>query len=352
MTGTRSTLARDYLDPYVIAEIGVNHEGSMERAKSLILSAKRGGAHAAKFQSYKADTLASKHDSPSYWDTSKEPTRSQHELFSKLDTFGPDEFLELARFSDSVGVDFMSTPFDLDAVEYLNPVVSLHKVASADLTNVPLLRAIGSTAKPVILSVGAGTRAEMETAVDILLGAGASEVCLLHCVLNYPTPPASANLAHIKTLVDAFGGRCSVGYSDHVAPDGDGGLPALEMASLFGAQVIEKHFTDDRQAPGNDHYHAADEEGLLAFTAKLASYRTMLGSGEPELHGQSAALSNARRRIFTARALPSGHILTESDLIALRANVGVPVAEWDGVVGLTTRRALEQGAPVNRTDVS
>ena len=139
--------------PYVIAEIGVNHEGSMQQAKMLIEQAKQGGADAAKFQSYKAGTLASKH-SPSYWDTSKEATRSQYELFQKYDGFGPQEYVELADHCQQVGIDFISTPFDDQAVEFLDPLVPFFKVASADLTNTPFLRKIGAKQNPLYSQLG------------------------------------------------------------------------------------------------------------------------------------------------------------------------------------------------------
>ena len=130
--------------PYVIAEIGVNHEGSLATAKQLIELAHQGGAHAAKFQSYKANTLASK-QSPAYWDTTKEATLSQHELFQKYDNFGAAEYIELAAHAKKVGIDFISTPFDDEAVDYLAPLVSFYKIASADITNIPLLRRVART---------------------------------------------------------------------------------------------------------------------------------------------------------------------------------------------------------------
>ncbi|NBS37649.1 MAG: acetylneuraminic acid synthetase, partial [Actinobacteria bacterium] len=159
--------------PYVIAEIGVNHDGSLETAKLLIDLAKNGGADAAKFQTYKAETLASKH-SPAYWDTTKEATRSQYELFRKYDVFGPDEYKELAKHCASVGIDFVSTPFDDAAADLLAPLVPFFKVASADLTNTPLLRRVARAGKPVVLSVGASTLEEIDGALATLRAAGAT----------------------------------------------------------------------------------------------------------------------------------------------------------------------------------
>ena len=136
--------------PYIIAEIGVNHEGSMEKAKELIEMAKQGGADAAKFQSYKAETLASK-NSPAYWDRTKEPTLSQYELFKKHDNFWEKEFIELSEHCNKVNIDFISTPFDDDAIEFLFPLVPFYKIASADITNMPFLKKIAVKGKPVVL---------------------------------------------------------------------------------------------------------------------------------------------------------------------------------------------------------
>jgi sialic acid synthase SpsE len=338
------------LDPFVIAEIGVNHEGSMEKAKHLIDLAAGAGAHAAKFQTYTADKLAAKSTSPAYWDTTKESTLSQHELFQRYGTMRDDDYRELSRYCAEAGVVFMSTPFDLDAVDLLAPLMPAAKVASADLTNVPLLRKIRATGLPTIVSVGAATHEEIEAAIAELLGEGSTtpvpQLTLLHCVLNYPTPREAAQLGQIRVLQEAFGDRASIGYSDHVRPEDDGTMPALEMAVLAGAVVIEKHFTDDKTKPGNDHYHAMDASDLAAFTGRLALYRALEGDGELDLGTQGAAIANARRRVVAARALEAGDTVQESDLIALRSNVGIEIARWDDVVGARLSRAVEEGAPL------
>jgi sialic acid synthase SpsE len=340
-----------YLDPYVIAEIGVNHEGSIDRAIGMIDQVARAGGHAAKFQSYKAEKLAAKGFSPAYWDQSKETTDNQFELFQRFDSFGPDEFVILAEHCRSVGVDFMSTPFDLESVEYLDPLVKSFKIASADLTNVPLRRRVATAGKPIIMSCGASSIDEIAEALKDLLDSGSGPVTLLHCVLNYPTPQNHANLRGITSLIETFGNQVSVGYSDHVAPDADGSVPALEVASMLGSRVIEKHFTDDRQAPGNDHYHAFDEAGLRKFTDTLHSYRDLLGSGVVDLSVQQAAISNARRRIFAARLIPAGTVIEEHMLIALRANEGIEISSWDDVVGKVARVDLAPDRIINSEDL-
>jgi len=335
-----------YLNPYVIAEIGVNHEGSLERAKEMIDQVARAGGHAAKFQTYKAATLAAKTTSPAYWDQTKEATSSQYELFQRWDNFGPAEYAELAAHCISRGIDFLSTPFDLDAVDMLTPLMPVTKVASADLTNIPLLRKIGATGRPVVMSCGASSHQEISHSLEVLLEAGAASVTLLHCILNYPTPQPNAQIGQIQVLQELFGQRVAIGYSDHVRPEDDGTVPAVEMAALFGAVVIEKHFTDNKQGVGNDHYHAVDEHDLRAFMDKLAVYRTLYGKREHNLEAQSAAINNARRRIIAARDLPVGHIITEDDLIALRSNVGIEIAHWDEVVGRVVDSAIAAELPL------
>ena len=340
-----------FLHPYVIAEIGVNHEGSLDRAKRLIEQVAGAGGNAAKFQTYKADKLAAKHSSPAYWDLSQEPTQSQHELFQRFDSFGPVEYEALAKHCADFGIDFMSTPFDLEAVDLLTPLMPLTKIASADLTNIPLLRKVAATANPVVLSVGAGNHAEIERALLELSSHGAKNVTLLHCVLNYPTPRQHAQLGQIKVLQQRFGGTAAIGYSDHVPPEADGSLPALLQATLFGAVVLEKHFTDDKSAIGNDHYHAMDEADLKRFLAELNIHRELFGSGELDLSIQQSAITNARRRIIAARDLEAGSTITEQDLIALRSNRGIEILNWDEVVGRRLARTISADHPIDWEDL-
>ncbi len=343
MTGTTSVqLGRRTVTasgrPYVIAEIGVNHEGSLDQGRRLIDLAKQGGADAAKFQTYKAETLASKH-SPSYWDTSKEATRSQYQLFKRYDAFGPDDYVALAEHCRQQDIEFLSTPFDVAAVELLDPLVSFFKVASADLTNVPFLRHVGAKGKPVVLSTGASTLAEIDTAIEIVTQAGCTDIVLLHCVLNYPTEDANAHLRMITGLKRAYPDRL-VGYSDHTVPDD--AMTALVVAHLLGAVVIEKHFTHDKALPGNDHYHAMDVADLTGFTSLIDRIHTLLGPSDRKapIATEAAARLNARRSIVLARDVPSGHRLEARDFTYKRPGVGIGPEHWDAIIGRLTARAL------------
>lgn len=320
----------DCLNPYIIAEIGVNHEGDMALAKRLIEEAAQGGAHAAKFQSYKAGLIASK-NSPAYWDQTKEPTDSQYKLFQKYDGFGPEEYIALAEHCKINNIDFMSTPFDLDAVDFLNPLMPAFKVASADITNVPLIRKCAAMGKPLIMSTGAATLPEIEFAVATARKAGATEISLLHCVLNYPTPEENAQLGMITSLKRIFP-EFVIGYSDHVAPDET--ISALEASMLLGASILEKHFTHDKTLPGNDHYHAMNKTDLSLFVKKAEKYRTMISGEGKDLLKESAAITHARRSIVANRDIAAGEIITEDMLIAKRPAHGISPIHWDSVIGM------------------
>lgn len=325
--------------PYIIAEIGVNHEGSMDQAKKLIDLAKKGGADAAKFQSYKADTLASKL-SPAYWDTTKEPTKSQHELFQKYDQFEPEDYIALANYCKKNEIDFLSTPFDDQAIEFLNPLVSFFKIASADITNTPFLRKIANKGKPVVLSTGASTLDEIDMAIDTLQSAGCEQLALLHCILNYPTPFEQAHLQMIKGLISAYPEHI-IGYSDHTLPDD--AMTSLITAFLLGAVIIEKHFTYDKTLPGNDHYHAMDIKDLSRFVELINRITISLGkeSCKKSIDTEEISRLNARRSIVLNRDVSKNHILTENDLIYKRPGTGISPLNWDKVIGSRTVRKLD-----------
>lgn len=327
------------LEPYIIAEIGVNHEGSLETAKRLIEQAADAGANAAKFQTYKAEKLASKH-SPAYWDTTKEATESQYKLFKKYDSFGESEYQALAAHCEQVGIDFLSTPFDLEAVDFLDGLMPAFKIASADITNVPLIRSCASRKKPLIISTGASTLPEIEFAVRTAREAGADQIALLHCVLNYPTPPALACLSAIDVLKKTFPEHV-VGYSDHVVPDEN--MSALTIAVLKGAMIIEKHFTHDKSLPGNDHYHAMDAGDLRRFNSNLAHYAELIGCNENSgLANQNLAREHARRSIVAKRKIKAGEILTEENLTTKRPAHGVSPTFWDDVIGRCAAQDIEE----------
>lgn len=330
--------------PYIIAEIGVNHEGSLDKAMELIESAKRAGADAAKFQTYKADTIAAI-ESPAYWDLSEEPTTSQHELFQRHDSFDREDYEKLASHCRDVGIDFMSTPFDLESLEWLIPLMNCVKIASADITFTPLLRAAAKSGLPVILSTGASSLKEIKNAVSVLRSSGAIDISLLHCVLNYPTPPEKAQIGYIGILRKHFPDLV-IGYSDHVKPDDQ--LTALLAAGFSGAQIIEKHFTFDKTLPGNDHYHAMDESDLKNHVETLNRINVLSQFGSTKsIEDEKNARQHARRSIYAARDISMGSIIKPDDLICKRPVSGIPAEEWDTLIGRTASEPILKHKPLS-----
>lgn len=331
------------LKPYVIAEIGVNHEGSMSTAKRLVDEAKEGGAHAVKFQSYKAETLASKH-SPSYWDIKKEPTTSQFELFKKHDAFWNDEMRELKNYCDLVGIEFLSTPFDVESVQFLNEMMDVFKISSSDITNKPFIEYICSFGKPIILSTGASDLEEVHDAVNWIKPFNVP-LALLHCVLNYPTSDENANLGMILGLKEAFPENI-IGYSDHTLPKD---MKICETATLLGAVIIEKHFTHDKSLPGNDHYHAMDMKDLALFNKNIDILFDTLGSFRVEsLVEEVNSRLNARRSLVAAKDIQKGRIIKKSDLTFKRPAHGLSPKYIDDVVGREAKVDVKEDDIIKR----
>ena len=334
--------------PYLIAEIGVNHFdiaderdiSPMEAAKQMIGAAAEAGVDAVKFQSYSADRLAAK-QSPAYWDTDEEETDSQYELFTQYDEFGAREFERLAAWtSDSYDVDFLSTPFDFHAVDYLEPLVPAYKIASADLTNHPLLRRIAATGKPILLSTGASTVGEIDEAVRVIESELSDpELCLLHCILQYPTDPANANLGMIDHIDEAFP-EYAVGYSDHVPPDES--MMTLVNATVHGASVIEKHFTLDKTLEGNDHYHAMDPEDVRTFRRNIERLATTTGEAtKAPIEAESDSRTHARRSLVATSDIAEGETIEPRHIALKRPGTGISPAMMDIVLGREARMEID-----------
>ena len=333
--------------PYVIAEMGVNFYDTakalnitpLEAAKMYIDKAAEAGIDCAKFQSYKAGTIVSKH-SPAYWDTTKEPTKTQYELFLKHDHFGEAEYRELCEYTHAKGMDFTSTPFDYASADYLEDMVDFYKISSSDLTNLPFIRHIAKKGKPVYVSVGAAYLYEVDAAVQVLREEGCKDIVLFHCVLSYPTKPEDANLRVIQTIKTIYP-EVRVGFSDHVAPDDT--MMTLATAYILGAEVIEKHFTLDKTLPGNDHYHGGDPEDFKKAIANFRWIDTVMGSGEKRvLDCEIVPRREARRSLVLTRDVKAGEVLKAEDLMAKRPGTGISPQLADVVVGRKVTRDLEE----------
>lgn len=333
--------------PYLIAEMGVNfydtarEEGitPMEAAKRYIDGAADAGCDCAKFQSYKADTIVSK-NSPAYWDLTKEPTRTQYDLFKKHDSFGELEFAELCEYTHAKGMDFTSTPFDYASADYLEKYVDFYKISSSDLSNLPFISHIGAKGKPVVISVGASYLSEVDEAIRALCNVGCDDITILHCVLSYPTSPDDANLRVIETLKRDFP-NVKVGFSDHVAPDP--AMMTLAAAYLLGAEVIEKHFTLDKALPGNDHYHSGDVSDFRLAVENFRFIDRVLGSSEKTvLPCEEVPRREARRSLVLSRDMKAGEIIQKEDLMPKRPGTGIPAKFANIVIGRIVKRDLEE----------
>lgn len=340
----------------LIAEIGVNYYDVAQKlnidlitaAKYMILAARNAGIHAVKFQSYKAETLASKF-SPAYWDTSEESTNSQYELFKKFDSFGYQEYKELSLFCDKVGIEFSSTPFDFESVDYLFDLMNYYKISSSDLSNHPFIEYIAKKGKPIILSVGASNIDEIISSVKLIERYNSHKITLLHCVLEYPTPYEDANLFKIKTLKETFK-DCHIGYSDHTKPDYS--YNVLKTAYLLGAQLIEKHFTVDKTLKGNDHYHAMDDSDARKIIDAIAYLDKICGSREVKcLDTEMKARENARRSIVAACDISAGAIIERDMITFKRPGIGISPMHSEKVLGMKAIRAIKKDELIKFSDL-
>lgn len=328
--------------PFLIAEIGVNFYDIaeneeipyIEAAKIMIDEAKKCGVDAVKFQSYKAETIASK-DSPAYWDLSEEPTTSQYELFKKFDKFGAEEFRQLADYCREIGIMFLSTPFDFESVDYLDEFMDIYKISSSDLTNIPFIKYVASKNKPILLSTGASTLNEIKQAVRAIEDVSTVDIAIMHCVLSYPTSYEDANLLMIKDLAETFP-EYEVGYSDHTKPDGN--MMVLTTAYSIGATILEKHFTLDKSLKGNDHYHAMDPDDVRVFRLNASFISRISGmKNKQPLICESSARKEARRSIVAVKDIKKGKTITEDDLTFKRPGTGIYPSRIDEVIGKTAK---------------
>lgn len=333
--------------PYLIAEIGVNYYDTaklmnvspLEAAKLYIDKVAESGIDCAKFQSYKAETIVSK-NSPAYWNITKEPTKTQYELFMKYDSFGENEYRILSEYTHSKGLDFTSTPFDYASADYLEDMVDFYKISSSDLSNIPFIKHIGAKGLPVVISVGAAYLSEVDEAVRALKTSGCSDITLLHCVLSYPTDPQDANLKIIETLKRDFQ-DVKVGFSDHVVPDET--MMTLAVAYMLGAEVIEKHFTLDKTLHGNDHYHAGDSDDFRRAISNFRWIDTVLGNGEKTvLDCEKIPRREARRSLVLTRNMKMGEVIQKGDLMPKRPGTGISPIFTDIIIGRKVNQDLAE----------
>ena len=320
---------------FIVAEAGINHNGSLDMARQLVDVAAQAGADAVKFQTFKAEKVISvSAPKATYQLETTDAHESQLEMAKRLE-LPFDAFRELDNHCRQRGLLFMSTPFDEESVDFLAGLdVPVLKIPSGEITNLPFLAYVARKGKPMIVSTGMCTLEEVETAVRVLRDAGNSDMVLLHCTSSYPADPAESNLRAMETMRSTLG--LPVGYSDHTP-----GIEVALAAVALGACVIEKHFTMDRSLPGPDHRASADPQQLSLLVRGIRDVEKALGDGRKRpMPCEMNTRVIARRSIVAARAISAGTRLAEGDLALKRPGTGLGSEHLPNVVGRVTLRPL------------
>lgn len=320
----------------IIAEAGVNHNGSIQMAKELIDAAKNCGVDYVKFQTTKGpEAVTSKFARMAdYQKNNLKENESQLEMLRKI-LLKMDDFGELRDYCNKKDVKFMSTPFDLESVDYLAKLgMDFMKIPSGEITNLPYLRRIAKLHIPVIMSTGMCSLGDIESAMYVLTNNGLkeSEISLLHCNTEYPTPFADVNLNAMLTLRQCFGVR--VGYSDHTK-----GIEVPIAAVAMGAEIIEKHFTLDKNLPGPDHVASLEPHELKSMVDSIRNIEMALGNGIKKVSSsEQKNISIARKSIIAACEIKKGEVFTEDNLTVKRPGNGISPMKWDEILGKTAKR--------------
>lgn len=322
---------------YVIAEAGVNHNGSFELAKQMVLEAKKAGADAIKFQTFTTENLVTKYAKKAgYQKETTDASQTQYQMLKKLELSHGD-YCGLKALCESVKIDFLSTPFDLTSIELLeNLGVMRYKIPSGEITNYPYLVRIAKTHKPVILSTGMSTLEEVKEAVEVLKKYGVPEIVLLHCNTEYPTPVEDVNLKAICTLSDKF--HLQTGYSDHTL-----GIEIPIAAAVMGARIIEKHFTLDKTMEGPDHKASLEPGEFASMVKAIRNVEKAMGSGvkEPSV-SETSNIVIARKSIVALKKIHKGEVFSEENITAKRPGNGISPMKWLNVIGKTASRDFEE----------
>ena len=318
--------------PFFIAEAGLNHNGDINIAKQMIDKAIESGADAIKFQTYKSEEFLT--ESSEYFD------------FFKNVELSFDEFKELSEYAKEKNFTFFSAPFDIPSADFLNQIdVPCFKIASSDLTNLPLIRHIAKMKKPMIISTGIGTMKEVEEAINWCLLEGNNQIALLHCVANYPTLPEETNLNTIKSMIEKF--SFPVGYSDN----GESTLVDLAAVSI-GACIIEKHYTLDKKFDGPDHSFSIEPVNLKQLTSQLSLIAKMKGTGLKIPTDSEISNRNTLRKSITAKTdIQEGEKLSEENLSIKRPEGGIEPKFWDTVVNKQTKKFIKKNSVIKWNDI-
>lgn len=321
----------------IIAEAGVNHNGRLELAKKMALEAKKAGADIVKYQTAVPELVISKFaEKAEYQKKQTGAGESQLDMVKKIH-FGFEGHRELKEYCDSIGIMYLSTPFDLPSIDFLESMdPPFYKVPSGEITNLPYLEKIAAIGKPVVLSTGMCEMDEVKAALAVLKNGGCPKVTLLHCNTEYPTPYPDANLRAMADLAAETG--CEVGFSDHTL-----GIECDIAAVALGACVIEKHFTLDKTMEGPDHKASLEPDELAAMVRAIRNVEAALGTGKKQVsasEGKNRPI--ARKSIVAARPIKAGEVLDETNLTTKRPGDGISPMRWHEVIGTVAKRDFEE----------
>jgi sialic acid synthase SpsE len=332
----------------LIAEIGVNHNGDMALAKSMITEAKLAGADAVKFQTFTAKSLASKETPKVAYQKKLTPgDESHYEMLQRLELTKSDHFL-LVDFCKELDITFLSTPYDIENAKFLQEEidVELFKTASADLVDLPLHEYIASTRKPVIVSVGMASLGEIEEVIKIYQSYDSNDIVLLHCVSNYPCESESINMEVMNTLSQAF--QLPIGYSDHsVGPE------ASILSVAYKAKVIEKHFTIDKNLDGPDHLASTTPGEFTTLVSSIRKAESMLGSPVKKMQKEELQMAKvSRKSMHFSRDMNLGEVVQKKDIVLIRPGSGLFISLLPQILGRKVNAFIEKGSIVNFSDFS
>jgi sialic acid synthase len=326
----------DHTSCYVIAEIGHNHQGDLEKARELFREAKAAGAHAVKLQKRDNKTLYTKaaYDKPYENENSFGATYGQHREFLE---FGENEYRELQAYAQELGVEFFSTAFDIKSADFLERLgVAAYKIASGDLKTLPLIKHVASFGKPIIVSTGGASLDDVRRMYDAVMPIN-PQLVILQCTAGYPAAFNELDLRVITTYRDAFP-RAVVGFSSH-----DNGIAMPVAAYVLGARVIEKHFTLSRALKGTDHSFSLEPTGLRKLTRDLDRTFVAMGDGVKKIYeSERAPIGKMSKSLVASRHVPAGHVLTANDIVMKSPGGGIPPFELDQVIGLVTTTELRE----------
>ena len=345
MGGLYRKISSESLPPPVIAELSGNHNQDLNTAKNMVQLAASNGASAVKLQTYTADTLTLPSSNPEFLiEEGLWKGKNLHELYRIAST--PYEWHRpLADLAQSLGITLFSTPFDETAVDFLESEIDpeLYKVSSFEVTHIPLLKKIGQTGKPVLMSTGMANIDEIQEAIDTLSNSGSGPLVLLKCISQYPSSPDGFNLRSISSLRRVF--ECTVGLSDHTLTN-----EIALGATTLGARIIEKHFTDDRNKGGVDSPFSVEPRELRLLVEQIQRLHSSLGSSAIETSAQEESQKRFRRSVYISRDVLKGQTLSEENLKIVRPADGLEPRYWEQILGRQAARDIAAHSPLQKGD--